>query len=355
MSAGDGVSVLLVGNFLHATTGTYGVCEELARQLQGRGWTVLTTSSERRPLARLVDMLRTIWMQRSEYTVAQVDVYSGRAFLWAQSVCWALQRVKRPFILTLHGGALPIFAKRRPDRIRALLGSAAAVTTPSSYLLQEMAEYRSDLRLHPNPVAITQYQFRVRRTPAPRLLWLRAFHDVYNPIMALRALDLLRRDHPAAHLTLAGPDRHDGTLDKVHAVVAELGLRAHVRFTGPVPKADVPSLLAEADIFLNTSNIDNTPVSVLEAQASGLCIVSTDVGGIPHMVENGRNALLVPAGDAAAMAAAIRRILEEPGVAEQLSIQGRDNARARDCSVVVPKWEQLFREIAAGEPARSNR
>jgi len=272
--------------------------------LRQRGWTVLTTSSKRQPLARLIDMVRTVCERRADYEVAQVDVYSGRAFLWAQSVCWALRRLRRPFVLTLHGGALPAFARTRPARVRALLSSATAVTTPSPYLLQDMAEYRSDLILHPNPVALDAYRFRVRSRPAPRLLWLRAFDRVYNPMMALEAFRIVRQRYPDAHLTLAGPDRHDGTLERVQAAIAELALGAHVRLAGPVAKRDVPSLLAGADIFLNTSNVDNTPVSVLEAQASGLCVISTKVGGIPHMLDDGRNALLVPAGDPAVMAAA---------------------------------------------------
>ena len=75
---------------------------------------------------------------------------------------------------------------------------------------------------------------------------------------------------------------------------ADLGVSERVEFAGGVAKADVPAALSRGDIFLNTTNVDNTPVSVLEAQAAGLAVVSTNVGGLPFLLEDGKNALLVP-------------------------------------------------------------
>src|SRR4051812_7377793 len=138
MSTSAKVDVLLVGNFLSAAGGSRGVCEELAMRLPDADCAVVTTSSRRARLPRLVDMVSTVWRQRRRYAVAHVDVFSGPAFFWAEAVCAALAVAGKPYILTMHGGSLPRFASRRPGRVRRLLRSAAAVTTPSRYLLETL-------------------------------------------------------------------------------------------------------------------------------------------------------------------------------------------------------------------------
>lgn len=337
----------MVGNFLSAAGLNLTVCEGRAERLRAAGWHVITTSDKPARLPRLLDMVRTAWTRRHDYDVAHVEVYSGPAFLWAEAVCWTLRRAGRPFILTLQGGALPAFAQRWPGRVRRLLASAVAVTTPSRYLLDKMAPYRADLLLIPNPLDISRYPFRLRTHARPHLIWLRAFHDIYNPTLAPRVVARLLAGFPDVYLTMVGPDKGDGSLQRTQQATAGLGLAGHVAFPGGVPKADVPRWLDQGDIFLNTTNVDNTPVSVLEAMACGLCVVSTDVGGIPYLLDHERDALLVPPDDPEAMAAAVRRVLTEPGLAERLSRNARQKAEQYDWSVVLPQWEELLSSIAA--------
>ena len=87
-------------------------------------------------------------------------------------------------------------------------------------------------------------------------------------------------------------------------------------------------------------------MSVLEALATGLCVVSTAVGGIPYLVEDGEQALLTPSDDPAAMAAAVRRILDDPATAERLSARARALAERFDWAAVLPQWDTLLREVA---------
>ena len=103
--------------------------------------------------------------------------------------------------------------------------------------------------------------------------------------------------------------------------------------------------LAEGDIFLNTTNYESFGVSVLEAAACGLCIVTTDAGELPFIWQDGVDALIVPVNDARAMAAAVTRILAEPGLAAKLSTNARKNAEKYDWSVILPQWEELFKSL----------
>jgi glycosyltransferase involved in cell wall biosynthesis len=182
--------------------------------------------------------------------------------------------------------------------------------------------------------------------PSERLLFLRALHKIYNPILAVRALEGLLEDFPKAHLTIAGPDKGDGTAQELHRSIELSELSSYVTVPGAVPKADVPSLMSQADVFVNTTNVDNTPISVIEAMASGLCIVSTDVGGIPYLLTHEHDALLVPPNDAGALAQAIKRVLTEPGLAERLSRNARLKAEQFDWNRILPMWESLLTETA---------
>jgi glycosyltransferase involved in cell wall biosynthesis len=338
--------VLLVGNFLSASvTGTRGVCEDLAPRLRANGWSVVTTSCHRNRFVRLADFVLTVCLRRNNYDVAQVDVYSGLAFVWAEVVAWALRIMRKPYILILRGGNLPGFAQNTGKRVPHLLQSASLVIAPSAYLFEEMRPYRQDLILLPNPLNLAAYSFKPRAHPTPRLVWLRTFHENYNPSLAVRVIASLVEDLPNVRLLMMGPDKYDGSLQAMNNLAVQLGVVGKVTCTGPVRKEDVPQRLHEGDIFLNTARVDNTPVSVLEAMACGLCIISTNVGGIPYMLQDEQDALLVPSGDDAAMAKAVRRVLTEEGLADRLSCNARRKVEQYDWSNVLPKWEKVLDRV----------
>lgn len=338
--------VLMVGTFLSQRGGSRCVCEDLADRLAANGWRVLRTSRFSGRLPRVADMVRTAWSQRKVYGIAQVDVYSGLAFGWAEAVCWVLRRAGRPYLLTLHGGNLPAFARRYPGRVRRLLGSAAAVTAPSRYLVEELQDYCGTAVSVPNGLDIEQYPFRERDHCSPRLIWLRSFHRLYRPDLAIAVLTRVQASYPEAGLTMIGADKGDGSLQEVEATVQRLGLTDSVRVIAGVPKHEVPARLSEADLFLNTSSVDNTPVSVLEAMACGLVVVSTEVGGIRHLLKHESDALLVPPGNPELMAQAVVRAMREPGLSGRLSRHARESSKRYDWASVIPMWVRLLQSAS---------
>ena len=340
-------TILLVGDFSASKLGNESIAEDLVRRLTRQGYELITTSDKTGRLSRVVDMLLTTWRQRNKVDTASIDVFSGQAFFWAEAVSGILRWARVPYILVLHGGGLPSFAKRYPERVAKLLRSAHRVVTPSAYLAEEMQNYLDKHQLIPNPLDLSQYTFVLREQPAPKLIWLRSFHSIYNPTLAVRVLALLVKQFPGVSLTMVGPDRGDGSLEQTNQLAAKLGVLDRVKFIGPVSKSEVPKWLASGDVFLNTTNIDNTPVSLLEAMACGLCLVSTSVGGIPYLVTKGENALLVPSSDEVAMASAVAEVLSRPSLAQKLSMNARHLAETFDWGIVLPQWETLFKEMAA--------
>ena len=154
-------------------------------------------------------------------------------------------------------------------------------------------------------------------------------------------------DYPEVTASMVGPNKEDGSLRRCQNLAVELGVANRIAFPGSIDKADVPTLLANGDIFLNTSQVDNTPVSVLEAMASGLCVVSTDVGGISYLLEHERDSLLVPPDDPIEMANAVCRILREPRLAKLLSCNARRKVEQFDWSVVLPTWQHVLDSVTA--------
>jgi glycosyltransferase involved in cell wall biosynthesis len=342
-------SVLFIGAFPRPAALERFVSGDLAGRLRSCGWEVRVTSRQPGRLARLAAIVLETWRGSARCDVACVDVFSGSAFVWAEAACAILRRAGKPYVLTLHGGNLPDFAKRHPSRVGKLLRSATAVTCPSPYLATEMRHLRPDLTLIPNGVDLSCYHFRERRPPLRHLVWLRAFHEIYNPVMAVEVLAELRREQEMT-LTMIGPDKRDGNLQKTKEMARRLGVEAAVNFRGAIPKENVPAVLAEADIFLNTTNFDNMPVSVIEAMACGLPVVSTNVGGIPFLLEHGKTALLVQPGHVQEMAAAVRSLVTQPDFAAQLTANGRKLVESFDWTVVLPQWVGLLNSVLSSRP-----
>jgi len=340
-------SVLFVGAFPRPATLERYVSGDLALRLQKLGWRVRVTSQSPSRLGRLGSILWQTWRARKDCSIACVDLYSGPAFVWAEAACTLLRWLRKPFVLTLHGGSLPEFASQHRNRVKKLLCSAAAVTCPSPYLLASIRDLRPDLILLPNGLELARYPFRERRPPFRRLVWLRAFHEIYNPVLAVVALSKLRQAIDI-RLTMIGPDKKDGSLQRTQGTAARLGVAQAVDFRGAVSKQDVPNELGQGDIFLNTTNFDNTPVSVLEAMACGLPVVSTNVAGIPFLVEDGQTGLLTPPEDAEAIVGAVTRLEQEPGLAAKLGRNARAKVELFDWGMVLPRWEELLSGLAGG-------
>jgi len=339
------MNLLLVGNHFSESYGNQNVWQNFAKQLRLAGHIVLTTSGKKNRLLRLFEMLTTIYSHRDQYQVAEVDVFSGQAFTWAYMSAMLLKKMGKPVILTLHGGNLPEYSRRNTKKVQRLLHNVTAVVAPSGYLMQNMRPYRDDILLIPNALDISLYPFRQRKKLKPNLIWLRSFHQIYNPELAPQIIASILPSFPEVQLFMVGSDKGDGSLQRTQKIAVDLDIANHCNFPGPVPKKDVPTWLNKGDIFINTTNVDNTPISILEAMACGMCIVSTNVGGIPYLLEDGKDGILVPPNNPHSMSDAVRLILSNPDLASRLSEAARKKAEQFDWTNVLPMWEELLRSL----------
>lgn len=309
------------------------------------GFQVVNSSNKLNKLLRLFDIMWALCSRHKKIDILIIQVYSGLSFVIVDMASWLGKVLKMPMIFHVHGGCIPSFMEKHLSWTKRVFNRADFIVTPSHYLANPLVQYGFDVTLIPNVIDLSMYKFVHRRDVEPKIVWVRAFHNIYNPSLAPRVLLVLKNMGIIAELMMIGPDKGDGSFQETIALADKLGISERLHLPGGIAKQDVPSWIRRGDIFINTTNIDNTPVSILEAMACGLCIVSTKVGGIPYLLEDGKDALLVPPDDPKAMAFAIRRILTEPNLAEKLSMNARQKAEQFDWSVVLPQWEKLFLEI----------
>lgn len=320
--------------------------EILAELLTEAGYVTRVTSHKIARLPRLLDILRSLVAWRNEIDLVIHQVFSGPAFVVTDAASALCRVLGLPQVFALHGGALPEFTAEHGGWVRRVLRRAEAIVTPSTYLAEVFAVYPelvARIRTIPNILEIGGYPYRHRPLVHPQLLWMRTFHETYHPQMAVEVLAALRQTHPEATLTMAGQEK--GLQAAVQELAHSRGLSAAVRFPGFLGPREKAREFAGHDIYLNTNRVDNMPVSVLEACAFGLPVVATAVGGVPHLLCDGKTGLLTPNADVAAMVAAVRRLLDEPGLAGALSANGRRLAESCAWEPVQARWEALFAEV----------
>jgi L-malate glycosyltransferase len=317
--------------------------EILADLFESADYRVTSASAEPNRYLRFADIIRSLVKHRRQIDIVLLQVYGERSFVVEDTASCLADRLGLGIIMALHGGSLPTFITRHPNWTRRVLRRAHAVVTPTEYLARAVATCGLQAHVIPNVINLAAYPFRHRHLLSPRLFWMRAFDTYYNPVLCLRVLRELRATHPNATLVMAGYDA--GLRDAVQREARALNLENAVRFPGFLdPRAKVREGEA-ADIFLNTSRVDNMPVALVEACAMGLPVVTTNVGGIPDLLTNEETGLLVRNEDLHGMVAAVRRLLTEPGLAARLSSNGRKLAERSDWSRVRPQWESVFGQI----------
>ena len=314
-----------------------------ARFFADEGHPVRSTSSIRQPVLRLADMVRSLVRWRREIDLVILAVFSGWGFAAADVASRVAKLLGLTQVQVLHGGGLPDFSNDHGWAVRRLLARADAVVAPSGYLAELAEEHGRRARIIPNVLEIERYPFKPRADVTPRLLWMRTFHRIYNPSLAIETVALLREAGLSPTLTMAGQDK--GLGDETRRLAEARGLDGSIRFPGFLDTAGKQREFADHDIFLNTNRIDNMPVTVLEAAAFGLPVVATRVGGIPHLLQDGQTGLLVADDSPREMATAVRRLLDSPELARTLSGGGRSLAESCSWPRVYERWARLFDEL----------
>lgn len=334
------ISILYIGNKLQKHGFTPTSIETLGEKMKEFADVKQVSDVRSMPL-RILHMWWAILTCPKGHKVV-IDTYSTTAFnfAWTSGILCKLRGL--PYVPVLRGGDLPHRYDKSPGKMKRYLDNCLDVIAPSTYLQKELGSRWGKMpSLIPNYIELENYKFKKRDTIKPKMLWVRAFHETYNPLMAIDVLEEVLKKYPGAELCMVGPDK-DGTMEQTKTYAKERGVEARVQIPGRMSKPDWLALSEKYDVFINTTNFDNTPVSVIEAMALGLPVVSTNVGGIPDLFENGKEGIQTSIADHMEMAGAVKSLVQDGSTAVELATNARTLVDNFSWSKVKESWKQLL-------------
>ena len=227
-------------------------------------------------------------------------IFSSPAILFSKIM-------NKKVVLHYHGGAADEFFSRWWNLVRIPLNYADEIVVPSGFLLAVFQKFGLNPIIIPNILNLDVFKYRKRMCLEPKFISTRHLRKEYNIQCLIKAFSIVNKEYNDAEFLIVG----DGPQKNELKVLAEeLGCGQSVKFLGRVPNEKIAELYNVSDFALNASDIDNLPVSILEAFASGCIVVSTKAGGIPFIVKHRKSGFLVELGDYVNIAREVKWALE---------------------------------------------
>jgi len=333
-------NLLYIGNKLSQTGKTVTTIETLSKNLSAEGFKVKSVSSITNKWLRFLDMLFAVVRYAKWADYVLIDTYSTQNFYFAYGTSQLCRLFKVKYLPILHGGNLPNRLNNSPKLSKAIFKNAFINIAPSGYTQAAFnIKGFNNVIVVPNTIILENYTFKSREINTVKLLWVRSFSKLYNPKLAVDILHLLDKKNIKSALCMVGPD-NDGSLQETKDYAKSLNL--DVVFTGKLSKKEWIKLSEKYNIFINTTNFDNMPVSVIEAMALGLPIVSTDVGGLPYLIKNNIDGLLVKRNNANDFVDAIINLKNDSKKTEVITKNARKTAAQFQWQKVKELWNSTL-------------
>lgn len=282
--------------------------------------------------------------------IAHVFSASYASFLLAPVPAMTVARgLRKRVVLHYHSGEADDHLSNWGALVHPWLKLAHHIVVPSEYLRTVFDKHGHHVHVIPNVVDVSHFRYRERRPLGPRLLSARNLEPHYRIDIIIEAFARLKRQMPSATLTIAGYGSEESRLRSLAATCRVDG----IEFVGRVEPAFMPHLYERADIFLNASVVDNQPVSILEAFASGLPVISTPTGDIPALVKDQQTGFLVKPFDPDAMAATILRVLAHPAQARACGERAYASLDRFTWPAVRDAWAEIYRATCGSNLTQS--
>jgi len=290
--------------------------------------------------------LASLWRGLKGGDVAHIFSASYWSFLIAPVPAYLIARLRgQKTLIHYHSGEAEDHLRRFRSGAFFLRG-ADSLIVPSGYLVNVFKRFGLNSQVVPNVADLSRFTFRLRRPLRPHLVCTRGFHPYYGLDVVVRAFAEVQREYPEARLDLVGGGE---TEQQIRSLVSELKL-SNIEFAGITSRQNVPGYYDRADIFINASTVDNMPVSIVEAFASGTPVVSTGPEGIRYLVEHERTGLLSPPNDALALASNVLRILRDQELATRLAYNAFEESQRYNWANIRSQWLDVYSALVGQTP-----
>ncbi len=329
------MKILLIANYAEGVGGI-SVQVKLQHDLLRRDGYVCDILSTKGSVAKRIKAVFELLFKGRRYDVFHIHACSDRGFLPAVLGISIGRLLKKRIVLTFHGGGAEGFFRRKESFVKRYLNRTSANIVLSGFIGRVFDQYGIPYKVIPNVLVADGSSFRSRTEIRPRFIGIRSLTDTYNIKCTLRAFAIVLEKYPDARLTLLGGGPLKAELEQF---VADHHIR-NVFFVGQVPNTEISRYLDEADIMVSSPRFDNMPVSILEGFRAGLLVISSNVGGVPYMIEDGRNGLLFENDNDRQMAEKMIAAVENPEATRQMIANARQ-------SLEYYKWENCREKLLA--------
>lgn len=283
------MKVLQIANYKQGTGGISGQVEKIHACLDAEGIESAIFSVKGSAWYRIKAFFRLI-AKGCSYDVFHVHTCSHGGFISAVMGISVGRLLRRRVVLTYHGGSADYYIGKHQRMVRFFLKRTDVNIVLSGFVAKAFDKYGIPYQIIPNIIELDGSRFHERETINPNFISIRTLSPLYNIGCIIRAFQIIKSRFPQASLTIVGGGPSREALEKM---VNDLQLK-DVRFTGRVDNTQIYEYLNGADVMLSSPVVDNMPVSVLEGMNAGLLVISSKVGGIPYMIDDGVNGLLFP-------------------------------------------------------------
>ena len=333
--------VLIIGLFLNLQDGALPTqAEELSLLLIRSNYISIKVSKFKNKFLRVLETVYKIFYYSRNYSTAIVQFYGGLSLILEGLSTIILKLLGKKVIITIHGGYVPEQITKNPKIYLYILKKADIITCPSSYMSERLKEFGLKTIQVENIIFTDSYVYTTKSEFRPKIFWMRAFHPIYNPLMMVEVIRILKLEYPEIECIMGGTKNKymNTVLDKIK----EYGLENNIKLPGFVNIDDKNKYANQCDIYACTNIIDNAPVTFLEMMALGLPIVSANVGGVSYLVKDNETALLVPTNDANMMAIKIKELISNPSLGVNLRNNGIELLKKFSEKEILIKWLNIL-------------
>lgn len=301
------MKVLQIANYKPGTGGISGQVEKIHACLDAEGVDNSIFSVKGSVWYRIKSFFKLFQTGRN-YDVFHIHTCSHGGFISAVIGVTVGRRLKKRIVLTYHGGSGEVFFEKHTRFVKRFLLRTDTNIVLSGFLGAVFKKYGIPCVEIPNIIELDESKFVEREVVTPKFISVRSLEPLYNVECILLAFQKVKRVIPEATLLVLGGGSQREDLEEM---VSENDIR-DVTFTGRVDNSQIYDYLNQADIMLSAPRIDNMPVSLLEAFNAGLLVISSNVGGVPFMIEDGKTGLLFESDNADELAEKMIQAVKEP-------------------------------------------
>lgn len=245
---------------------------------------------------------------------------------------------RRKIVLNYHSGELENHIENWKKTALPTMRKFDEIVVPSKFLVEVFAKYGLQAKAIYNFADTANFKFREREILKPVFLSNRNFEAHYNVADVLRAFQIIQKRCAEASLFIAGFGSEEAKLKRL---AKDLKLE-RVEFVGKVSNDEMARLYEKADIYLNTSVVDNAPLSIIEAFCAGTPVVSYATGGIPYLVKNGETGLLVEPKNFEELADKACFLLENQSAAREIIGRAKKESEIYKIEDVRKDWKNYY-------------